>query len=178
MPFLICGLPMCLQIEHIARKPRRLLSYLYSVISVIVSSVYKDAITFAGAIIMVASRGQAVDARLQKFIAIVLVASVCLFRSVSRMNYVRLSILFALYKVVLMVSIMTIGCAMVVNDAPPFSQSGSRAHFLSNIEPDISDNVITFSRASLALISISKAYTGYHSINNVGPSFQLSCSTC
>jgi amino acid transporter len=131
-----------------------------------------NAIIFGQAVLTAASPGSPQDPRLVKVFAIFLVASVCLFQTFSRMNYIRFSNVFAIYKVVLLTFITIVGWLALGNIRSPFGMHGPFG--LTNLANDIADSTYTAYGVAVSLLLIMRAYAGYEVVNYVS-TFSLSC---
>lgn len=90
-----------------------LMTYMYSIMFTLLSGSQSNALVFGSGIIQASTPPRIqIDFRLQKFLAIVLVGAICQMQSMSRLNYIRFSNAFAIYKVTLLTILTIVGwCA-------------------------------------------------------------------
>src|ERR1700761_5651928 len=93
-----------------------LFTYAYSYMFIILGGAQFNALIFGYAVLRIVTPSSIHrDHRLQKFIGIVLASAVCVLQSYSRINYVRFSALFAIYKLLLLTFITIIGWLALAN---------------------------------------------------------------
>lgn len=146
-----------------------LLTYAYSYMFVILAGCQFNAIIFSGAVFRMCTPPNTPKSyRLQKFIGIVLISAVCVLQSYSRMNYVRFSNFFALYKVLLLTAISIIGWLALGNIRSPAAQAETKTSYGSNnfhrAFMDINSQPYAI---ALAMLIIMRTYGGYESANFV-----------
>jgi L-asparagine transporter-like permease len=122
-----------------------------------------NAIIFGQAVLTAASPDSPQDPRLVKTFAIFIVASVCLFQTFSRINYIRFSNLFALYKVVLFAFITLSGWVILGGHNSDKNEPSG----LTNLAADLSAGTYTAYGIAISLLSIMRAYAGYEVVNYV-----------
>ncbi len=132
---------------------------------VILGGSQANAIIFGQAVLTAASPGNPQDPRLIKAFALFLVAFVCMFQTFSRINYIRFSNIFAVYKVVLLTFITIVGWLALGNVRSPLRMPGPFGHI--NLANDIAAGTYTAYGVSVSLLSIMRAYAGYEVVNYV-----------
>jgi amino acid transporter len=137
---------------------------------VLLSGSHANALVFGSAVLTASTpAGTSVDFRLQKFFAILIVAAVCLFQSFSRLNYVRFSNIFAIYKITLLTIITILGWRALgtkyrSESTPHPSEDG---YGLSNFNGSFDDITKSPYAISIALLDILRVYAGYENANFV-----------
>lgn len=131
-----------------------------------------NAIIFSQAVLTAASPGSPQDPRLVKTFAIFLVASICLFQAFSRINYIRFSNAFAIYKVLLLTFITVAGWLALGGVRSPSGRQGTFG--LTNLANDITAGTYTAYGIAISLLFIMRAYAGYEVVNYVR-ACSLSC---
>lgn len=142
---------------------------------VVVAGSHTNALVFGSSMLYAAAPDSPIDQRAQKFLALVLVAAVCLFQTFSRLNYIRFSNLFAMYKVALLSIISIIGFAVLGGVRSRFAVPGP--YGVSNLENDIHSGAYSAYGMALSLLSVARAFTGYENVNYVG-SYPLLLPLC
>ncbi|KAF3025587.1 glycine hydroxymethyltransferase shm1 [Neopestalotiopsis sp. 37M] len=150
-------------IDRVWKYPRKLWPYLYGVMFVILGGSQANAIIFGQAVLAAASPGSPQDPRLVKTFAIFLVGLICLFQTFSRINYIRFSNLFAIYKVVLFAFIILSGWVILGRTkSENIEQSGP-----TNLASDVQVGTYTAYGVAISLLQIMRAYAGYEVVNYV-----------
>jgi hypothetical protein len=154
------------QIDYVWTVPKKLMTYMYSTMFVILGGSHANALVFGLGVIQASTPPNAqVDFRLQKLFAILLVAVVCLFQSFSRLNYIRFSDVFALYKISLFSVITILGFYVLANAARKSSTYG-----VQNLQDSFSGATTSPYVIAIAILDIMRVYSGYENVNFVsGP---------
>ena len=110
-----------------------------------------------------------IDQRLQKFFAILLVAVICQLQSFSRVNYVRFSNLFALYKIILLSIITILGWCALGNKrtAAAAATSTDNSYGIINLKDSFRGTTTQAYPIALAMLDIMRVYSGYENANFV-----------
>lgn len=149
-----------------------LVTYLYSIMFILLSGSQSNALVFGAGVIQASTPlGTPIDHRLQKFFAILLVGGVCQLQSLSRLNYIRFSNLFAIYKVTFLSVLTILGCCALASfrtaaAAAAASASNTRygaINFRDSFEGMVSEPY----PIALALLAIMRVYSGYENANFV-----------
>jgi hypothetical protein len=146
------------------------MTYMYSTMFIVLGGSHANALTFGGAVIQASTPpGTQVDFRLQKLFAILLCAVVCLFQSFSRLNYIRFSDMFALYKISLFSVITVLGFYALGNAT---RQSG--AYGVQDLRGSFNGATTNPYAIAISILDIMRVYSGYENVNFVRepPSFQ------
>ncbi|KAK3356354.1 amino acid permease-domain-containing protein [Lasiosphaeria hispida] len=151
--------------DRVWTRPRKFWTYLYGVMFVLLGGSQANAIIFSQAALTAASPGSPQDPRLVRAFAIFLVASICLFQSFSRINYIRFSNAFAIYKVLLLTFITIAGLLAVGGFR--FPSGPQRAFGLTNLANDLAAGTYTAYGTAISLLLIMRAYAGYEVVNYV-----------
>ena len=152
------------------------MTYMYSMVFVLLSGSQANAIVFGSAVIMASSSPDAVpDSRLQKFFAIALVGAVCQLQAISRINYVRFSNLFAGYKIIFLCIVTVLGWAALGGWRTQYAIKHGGSYGAANL-----NNAFRATRSSLygyavAMLDIMRVYSGYENANLVRSPLQV-CS--
>ena len=142
---------------------------------VFLSGSHANALVFGGAVLNASTPpGTPADYRLQNLFAILLVALVCQLQTFSRINYVRFSNLFAVYKIFLLSFVTIAGfCALASKrtgaaavTGPPYGLTSLRGGFEGTTHQPYA--------IALALLDIMRVYSGYENANFVS----LRCWMC
>ena len=146
-----------------------LLTYAYSYMFVILAGCQFNALIFGSAVLKICTPPNTPkNFRLQKFFGIVLISAVCVLQSYSRMNYMRFSNFFALYKVLLLTVISIIGWLALGNVRSPAAHAQTLTSYGSNnfhrAFVDINSQPYAI---ALAMLIILRTYGGYESANFV-----------
>jgi amino acid transporter len=146
-----------------------LLTYAYSYMFIILAGPQFNALIFSAAILKISTAPNSPsEHRLQKFIAISLVSAVCVLQSYSRMNYVRFSNMFALYKILLLTSITIIGWLALANvRSQAAGMEATTGYGINNFHRSFEDINSQPYAVALAMLIIMRAYGGYESANFV-----------
>ena len=157
-----------------------LMAYAYSFMYILLSGSQSNALIFGSGIIQASTPpGTPVDYRLQKFLAIVLVASVCQFQSFSRLNYIRFSNTFAIYKVTLLLILTVLGWCALGSYRAPAARSSASPYGSANLQHAFQGIKSQPYAIALALLDIMRVYSGYENANFVSCSsnFRLDFQT-
>jgi amino acid transporter len=153
------------RINYVWTRPPKFFPYLYSVMFVVLSGSHANALVFGSSIIKANNpHGGPVDPRLEKVFAILLSGVVCFFQSFSRLNYIRFSDAFALYKVCFLTVLTILGfCAL---GGKRFSASNAPGPYgIENLRGPFDQMVATPYVIAIALLDIMRAYAGYENVN-------------
>ncbi|KAK0708714.1 amino acid permease-domain-containing protein [Lasiosphaeris hirsuta] len=151
--------------DRVWTRPRKFWTYLYGVMFVLLGGSQANAIIFSQAALTAASPDSPQDPRLVRAFAIFLVASICLFQSFSRINYIRFSNAFAIYKVLLLTFITIAGWLAVGGFR--FPSRTQRTFGFTNLANDIAAGTYTAYGTAISLLLIMRAYAGYEVVNYV-----------
>ena len=144
------------------------MTYMYSVMFILLSGGQANALIFGGAVITASTpNGSHVDQRLQKVFAIMLVAVVCLFQGFSRINYIRFSDGFALYKVLLLSFVTVVGWCALANKRTAASKSSSDPYGVQNLSGSFRGGNFKAYAIAVALLDVMRVYGGYENANFV-----------
>lgn len=155
------------KIHRVWHWPQQLMTYLYSVMFVVLSGSHANALLFGGGVLTASTPpGTKPDQRLQKFLAVVILSIVCIFQSFSRLNYIRFSDVFAMYKGLVLTVISIIGW-LALGGVRSSAASETGHYGLSNINKDISEGDLSALAVGIALLDILRAYSGYENVNYV-----------
>jgi amino acid transporter len=127
-----------------------------------------NALIFGASVIQASTpAGTPVDHRLQKFFAIVLVATICVLQTLSRMNYIRFCNLFGLYKITFLTVLTVLGwCALASKRTSKATASGD-PYGAINFHNSFKNIQSRPYAIALALLDIMRAYSGYEYANFV-----------
>ncbi|OXV09351.1 hypothetical protein Egran_02879 [Elaphomyces granulatus] len=151
-------------IDLVWTKPRKLMTYMYSIMFVVLSGSHANALVFGSAVIRASTPPgtTTTDYRLQKLFATLLVGVVCLFQSLSRLNYIRFSDAFALYKVSFLSAITVLGFYALGSSR--FAESrGSNG--TSNFQGSFGGAITSPYVVAIAILDIMRVYAGYENVN-------------
>ncbi|KAK8033727.1 hypothetical protein PG991_003125 [Apiospora marii] len=140
---------------------------MYSVMFVVLSGSHSNALLFGSGILIAATpAGTVFDYRLQKFFAVVLLSVVCIFQSFSRLNYIRFSDVFALYKGLVLSFVSIVGWFALGGVRSPLAfDTGD--YGISNLQNDTPEVGVSALAVGIALLNIFRAYSGYENVNYV-----------
>ena len=146
--------------------------YMYSTFFVILSGSQANALVFGESVLTASTPENAqLDHRLQKFFAILIVAFVCQLQAVSRINFVRFANGFAVYKISLLSFITILGwCALRGERAPAAAKIGGD-YGTKNFQNAFRGSTRTLYPIAVAMLDISRIYSGYENANFVRRSF-------
>ncbi|KAI0130316.1 amino acid permease-domain-containing protein [Xylariales sp. AK1849] len=154
-------------IHRVWHWPRDLMTYLYSIMFVVLSGSHANALLFGNGVLTASTPpGTAPEQRLQKLFAVLLLSVVCVFQSFSRLNYIRFSDVFALYKSLVLSFISIIGWLALGGVRSP-AAAGTGQYGLANIQNDASKGTLSALAVGVALLDILRAYSGYENVNYV-----------
>ena len=147
------------------------MTYIYSIMFVLLSGSLANNLVFGQAVLIASTpEGTPIDHRLQKFFAIALVAVICLLQSYSRVNYVRFSNCFAVYKIFFLTIVTIILlCALsgVRTAAAKAAASPGSTYGVMNLQNSFSGGKPSAYAVALALLDITRVYSGYENANFV-----------
>lgn len=153
------------QIDRVWTKPRKFWSYCYGIMFLLLGGSQANAIVFGQAVLTIASPGNPQDPRLVKANAIFLVACICTFQTFSRINYIRFSNIFAIYKVLLLTFVTVVGWLAVGGIRSPNGIPGPFG--LDNLANDFKEGLYTEYGVAVSLLLVMRAYAGYEVVNYV-----------
>jgi amino acid transporter len=147
------------------------MTYMYSIMFIFLSGSQANALVF-GASVLGASTpdGTEVDYRLQKFFAILLVGTVCQLQALSRINYIRFSNVFAIYKVAFLSVLTIIGWCALRNQRAPAAAASNDPYGTMNFRNSFKGTTTHPYAIALAMLDIMRVYSGYENANFVGVS--------
>jgi hypothetical protein len=145
-----------------------LLTYMYSIMFILLSGSQSNALVFGSGIIQASTPlGTPIDFRLQKFLAIVLVGVICQLQSMSRLNYIRFSNVFAIYKVTLLAILTILGWCALGSYRTPAAVATHAPYGTLNFYDSFNDINPAPYGIALALLDIMRVYSGYENANFV-----------
>jgi hypothetical protein len=153
------------------------MTYMYSIMFVAFSGSHANALVFGSAVIQASTPPgtTTTDYRLQKLFATLLVGVVCLFQSLSRLNYIRFSDAFALYKVSFLSTIAVLGFYALGSSR--FAEPGG-VNGTSNLKGSFDGAITSPYALAIAMLDIMRVYAGYENVNFVcGCSMKIYTST-
>ena len=149
-------------------RPRKLVTYLYAVMFIALSGSHPNALTFGAAVFAASTPdGTPVEPRLQKLFAVIIISAVCLFQSFSRLNYIRFSDIFALYKVFLLTLITIMGFVALSGNRSAAAADVKSPYGLANLQNDFSSGTYSAYGVAMSLLAIIRVYSGYENVNFV-----------
>jgi amino acid transporter len=156
------------QIDHVWLRPKLLLTYMYSVMFVVLSGSQANALTFGKAVVIASTPAATkADPRLQKVFAIAIIGVICQLQAFSRINYVRFNNLFAVYKITLLTFLTVTGwCAMGGKRTASAAALG-KPYGVKNLKPDFQNTSLEPYGFALAMLSIMRVFLGYENANFV-----------
>ncbi len=146
---------------------------------ILVGGVQANALTFGREVIIAGSRtraGTAVDPKLQKFFAVMIVTFVCQLQAYSRLIYIRMSNALALFKVSSLIIISLCGILAICGVRREDEATIESPYGRINLEHAFSNRSTSLYQYSLALLNVMRAFLGYENANLVCPIFQP-CAT-
>ena len=105
--------------------------------------------------------------RLQKLFAILLIAAICQLQAFSRINYVRFSNLFAVYKISFLSIITILGWCALQNKRTKVAAATDDPYGIKNLKEIFSGTTHGLYPISMAMLDISRIYSGYENANFV-----------
>lgn len=144
------------------------MTYTYSIFFIILSGSQANSLVFGQSILQAATpEGTALDTRLQKLFAILLIAAICQLQAFSRINYVRFSNLFAVYKISFLSIIMILGWCALGDKRTKVAAAGDDPYGITNLKEIFSGTTHGLYPISIAMLDISRIYSGYENANFV-----------
>ena len=145
-----------------------LMTYMYSFMYIFLSGSQANALVFGAGIIQASTTpGTPIDYRLQKFLAIVLVAVICQLQSMSRLNYIRFSNVFAIYKITFLSVISILGWCALGSYRAPAARASNSPYGAINFHDSFKGSQTRPYAIALALLDIMRVYSGYENANFV-----------
>jgi Amino acid permease len=141
---------------------------MYSAMYVFLGGSQANALTFGQSVLQASTpQGTAVDHRLQKFFAILLVGVICQLQSLSRLNYIRFSNVFAVYKLAFLSLVTILGwCALRQQRAPAAARTND-PYGIINLTNSFAGTTKQPYAIALAMLDIMRVYSGYENTNYV-----------
>ena len=150
------------------------MTYTYSVIYVILSGSQANALVFGQSVLLASTvEGTVLDQRLEKFFAILLVAVICVLQTLSRINYVRFSNIFAAYKITFLSIITVLGWCALGNRRFHSAAASNDPYGVKNLNDAFAGTTHGMYPISIAMLDIFRVYSGYENANFV--SFCIPC---
>jgi hypothetical protein len=144
------------------------MTYIYSIMYVLLSGRQASALIFGQSILQASTpQGTAIDHRLQKFFAILLVGIICQLQSVSRLNYIWFSNVFAVYKLALLSLMTVLGWCALGHQRLPAAQGHDDPYGVINLSHSFAGTTTQPYAIALALLDIMRVYAGYENANFV-----------
>jgi amino acid transporter len=146
---------------------------MYSVLNLSLGGPHPNALIFGQSVLIASTKkGTPVEPRLQKFFSILLVGLICQLQAVSRINYVRFSNIFAIYKVLFLSFITIAGWhSLASGTASTASQPSSGKESWGQSFQGMTKSPYN---TAMALLAILRAYSGWENANFVSGSPQRS----
>ena len=139
---------------------------------VLLSGSQANALVFGQSVILASTPGGTnPDERLSKLLAIILVGVVCQLQAVSRINYIRFSNAFALYKIGFLSVVTVLGWCALSNRRTAAAKEINADYGVGNFRHSFRGTTLQPYALSLALLDIIRVYTGYENANFVSPNF-------
>jgi hypothetical protein len=141
---------------------------MYSIMYVLLSGSQANALIFGQSVLQASTlEGTAVDHRLEKLFAILLVGIICQLQALSRLNYIRFSNVFAVYKLVFLSLVTILGwCALRQQRAPSAAQKDD-PYGIANLSDSFAGTTKQPYAIALAMLDIMRVYSGYENANFV-----------
>jgi hypothetical protein len=144
------------------------MTYMYSIMYVLLSGSQANALIFGQSVLQASTpEGTAVDHRLEKLFAILLVGIICQLQALSRLNYIRFSNVFAVYKLFFLSLVTILGwCALRQQRAPSAAQNDD-PYGIANLSDSFAGTTKQPYAIALAMLDIMRVYSGYENANFV-----------
>ena len=158
------------QVDKVYTRPLRLFTYMFASMFILVGGVQANALTFGKEVILAGSEtgaGTAVDPKLQKFFAVIIVTFVCQLQAFSRSIYIRMSNILALFKVSSLVVISVCGVVALCGVRREDESIIGTPYGRINLEHAFSGPSTSLYQYSLALLNVMRAFLGYENANLV-----------
>jgi hypothetical protein len=144
------------------------MTYIFSIMYVLLSGSQASALVFGQSILQASTpQGTAVDHRLQKFFAILLVGIICQLQSLSRLNYIWFSNIFAVYKLAFLSLVTVLGWCALGHQRLPAAQGHDDPYGVINLSHSFAGTTTQPYAIALALLDIMRVYAGYENANFV-----------
>jgi hypothetical protein len=139
------------------------MTYMYSIMFILLSGSQSNALMLGSGIIQASTPpGTQIDFRVQKLLAIVLVGVICQMQSMSRLNYIRFSNAFAIYKVTLLTILTILGwCALGSYRTHAAALASHTPYGTANFYESFKDINAAPYGIALAFLDILRVYSGY-----------------
>ena len=144
------------------------MTYTYSIFYIILSGSQANSLIFGEAVLFAATaEGSALDLRLQKLFAILLIAAVCQLQALSRINYVRFANIFAVYKITFLSIVSILGLCALRNERLPVAAGLDDPYGIENLRNVFAGSSLRWYPVSVSMLDISRVYSGYENANFV-----------
>ena len=144
------------------------MTYMFSAMFILLSGSQSNALTFGASVLQASSPEDVkLDRRLQKFFAVLVVGVVCWLQSISRINYVRFSNIFAIYKVTFLLTLTIIGWCALGQRRAPIAAATNDPYGIVNLRNSFKGSTSQPYAIALALLDIMRVYSGYENANFV-----------
>ena len=144
------------------------MTYTYSIFFIILSGSQANSLVFGQSVLLAATpEGTSLDPRLQKLFAILLIAAICQLQAFSRINYVRFSNLFAVYKITFLSIITILGWCALRDKRTKVAAAMDDPYGIKNLKEIFSGTTHGLYPISMAMLDISRVYSGYENANFV-----------
>ena len=156
------------QIDYVWLRPKALMTYMYSIMYVLLSGSQANALIFGQSVLQASTpEGTKVDQRLQKLFAIFLVGIVCQLQSLSRLNYIRFSNVFAVYKLAFLSLVTVLGWCALHQQRAPSAAEEKDPYGMINLRDSFAGTTKQPYAIALAMLDIMRVYSGYENANFV-----------
>ena len=157
------------QIHYVWKRPELLFAYMYSIMFLCLSGSQANALQFAASILTASTNpGTVSDQRVQKLIAIVCVAVVCLIQAYSRNVMLQLNNVIAGYKLLLLTFIAFCGFAVLADARTEASRSAFTTPYgLENLQGSFEGTTSNIYAWGVSLLVVGRSYLGYENANLV-----------
>jgi len=155
-------------VDNVFSKPRRLLTYIFASMFILVNGVQGNALQFGKEVIIAISpSGTIINNNLEKLFAILIITFVCQIQAYSRAIYVRISNILAAFKIFSLCFITVCGLVALIHSRgkanveipTPYGKEDFTDAFSS-----VSKNPYQY---GLALLSVMRSFLGYENANFV-----------
>lgn len=144
------------------------MTYVYSIMYVILSGSQANALIFGNAVLTASTPdGAYIDRRLQKFFAIALVGCICTLQSFSRVNYIRFSNCFVIYKISFLFAIIVMGLSALRSNRTTAAAATNTSYGAVNLKNSFRGTTLGVYPVALAMLDIMRVYSGYENANFV-----------
>jgi Amino acid permease len=145
---------------------------MYAVMYIALSGSHANALVFGQSVLTAATpEGTVLDQRLEKLFAVLLVGIICQLQAFSRINYVRFSNVFALYKIVFLSFVTVCGYCALGGQRTSAAEATGTPYGMGNLQDGFTGTTTQPYAIALALLDIMRVYSGYENANFVGPPY-------